>query len=343
MSAAIANIRFPLILMIVLLHCYCSIHAYGHPIYTKVVYPLGLWLGETGVPAFFFISGFLFFYRDKSYSAKLHSRFYSLFVPYFFWNALILCCYWLLSIIGHPILVVGKDVGTYGVVDFVRAFVDRGDWDHGNGVPMLCPYWYIRNLIVICIFSPILYYAIKYLKLVFIAIVFLWWITIPYNGMIASSILFFSFGAYFSIFRKDLLSLLQKRSKFFTVLWIVVFLIDWIGHTMWTIPYGLFWHRISLVLNIMAFLLIGSYIGDKSYPGKALLGKSSFWIYTVHFPLTIAIGLFHNRYLQEITDGQLFVYYIVSVFVVTFMCVITYVVLHKICPTFLSFILGSRI
>ena len=62
LSVAIAWMRFPLILMIVLLHCYCAIDAHGHPMFFKLVYPFGLFLGETGVPAFFFISGFLFFF-----------------------------------------------------------------------------------------------------------------------------------------------------------------------------------------------------------------------------------------------------------------------------------------
>ena len=68
LSLTISWMRFPLIFMIVMLHCYCAINANGHPLFFKLVYPWGLWLGETGVPAFFFISGYLFFLSHKTYS-----------------------------------------------------------------------------------------------------------------------------------------------------------------------------------------------------------------------------------------------------------------------------------
>ena len=62
LSSAISWMRFPLIFMIVLLHCYCTIDAHGHHIFFQLVYPFGLLLGETGVPAFFF---FLLFTMTK--------------------------------------------------------------------------------------------------------------------------------------------------------------------------------------------------------------------------------------------------------------------------------------
>ena len=161
LSSAISWMRFPLIFMIVLLHCYCAIDAHGHHNFFQLVYPFGLLLGETGVPAFFFVSGFLFFYSHKSYSDKLKSRVKSLLIPYVFWNAIILFAYGLLAIVGHSMQIAGKNITDYGLLDYLRAFIDRGSWDQGNGVPMLCPYWYIRNLMIICVFSPIIYYIIR--------------------------------------------------------------------------------------------------------------------------------------------------------------------------------------
>ena len=110
LSSAISWMRFPLIFMIVLLHCYCAIDAHGHHNFFQLVYPFGLLLGETGVPAFFFVSGFLFFYSHKSYSDKLKSRVKSLLIPYVFWNAIILFAYGLLAIVGHPMQIAGKNI-----------------------------------------------------------------------------------------------------------------------------------------------------------------------------------------------------------------------------------------
>ena len=341
MSSTIAWMRFPLIFMIVLLHCYCAIDAHGHPVFFKMVYPFGLNLGETGVPAFFFISGFLFFYSSKSYTQKVKSRVHSLLIPYLLWNAMILLVYILLSLMGKPMMISGKSVSDYSVIDYLRAFVDRGDWDAGNGVPMLCPYWYIRNLMVLCVISPIIYYGIRYLKWILVLALFIWWMSFSYNGMIASSLLFFCIGAYFPIEQKNPIKILRNNKALFLCVWTLFFLIDWV-HCFVDVPYALYVHRVSLVLNIMLLLFVGSYVGSKHYPGRKLLDNSSFWIYTVHYPMTIAIGTLAARYLLKMSDWHVFVFYWLCVLFVTALCVVSYVVLHRLFPKVLSFVTGNR-
>ena len=340
-SAAIASMRFPLIFMIVLLHCYCAIDAHGHQLYFRMVYPFGLLLGETGVPAFFFISGFLFFYSTKSYYQKIHSRVHSLLIPYLFWNGLILLVYLLLQLTGHPMMILGKPLADYGFIDYLRTFIDRGSWEAGNGVPMLCPYWYIRNLMVLCLLSPIVYYGLKYLKWIPLFALFVWWISIPYNGMIASSILYFSMGAYFSIEQKNPLNGLRQYWRPFFGVWLLFFLIDW-AHCLWDIPFFLVFHRLSLVLNIFLLLLLGSYLGSKQYQGRKLLDNSAFWIYTVHYPMTLALGAVYSRYLRGLADCQLFVFYWCGVLCITALCVALFAILHRLCPKVLSIVTGNR-
>lgn len=64
-SATISFLRFPLTVMIVMYHCYCVQVPINQPLYASLVYPFGLMLGETGVPAFFFISGFLYYLSQR--------------------------------------------------------------------------------------------------------------------------------------------------------------------------------------------------------------------------------------------------------------------------------------
>ena len=86
-SNVITALRFPLMVMIVLLHASTAAsYTSEKTIYGYVIYPFAMWLGESGVPTFFFISGFLFFFSNKSYVEKLKGRFYSLVIPYFLWN-----------------------------------------------------------------------------------------------------------------------------------------------------------------------------------------------------------------------------------------------------------------
>ena len=161
LSHSIETLRFPLILFIICLHCYTSTSyiTVGHDSYFRLIYPFSLWIGETGVPAFFFISGLLLFYSKKNYKQKLISRVNTLLVPYLFFNALILCGYLCLMLMGKPVVILEKNLSDYSFVDYLRAFWDRGSWSHGNSSPLLCPLWYIRNLIVLVIVSPILYFT----------------------------------------------------------------------------------------------------------------------------------------------------------------------------------------
>ena len=147
---------------------------------------------------------------------------------------------------------------------------------------------------------------------------------------------------YFSIEQKNPIPVLRKYKITFLVVWVIVLLIDW-AHCFWNVPYALYAHRISFLLNISLLLLVGSYFGNKQYPGRRLLDSSSFWIYTVHYPMTIALGAVSSRYLQgDTADWQLFVFYWCGVLCVTALCVVSYVVMHRLFPKVLSFVTGNR-
>ena len=343
LSRTIKWIRFPLILMIVMLHCYSALHVPGHPSYFVWVYPLGLWLGETGVPAFFFVSGFLFYNSSKTYMERLRSRSKTLLVPYVVWNALVLLVYGLLELSGHTMQIAGKNMADYRMFDYVRAFVDRGQWDMGNGVPMLCPYWYIRNLMVLCLVSPLLYYAIKYLRYVPLFLFFGWWMILPYNGMIASSLFFFCLGSYFSIREINPISFLREYHWYLYVGWLTLFFLDWLIHGgIMNSSLGLFVHRMALITNIFVLILIGSYLERYKKTWRKVLDDSTFWVYSVHYPLTIVVGAFGTSFFSKSHDWQILLFYCLSVLGISIICVLSYVVLHKWFPCFVSFLTGGR-
>ena len=226
-SAAITWLRFPLIFFIILLHCYSVVRLEGdHNTFFKVLYPFSLWIGETGVPGFFFISGYLFFLSKKSYKQKLETRFHTLLIPYLLWNAILLTVYLLAYAAGYPQDINYKSIANYGIVDYVRLFWDRGSYDDGNFVPLLCPFWYIRNLLIMCLLSPIFYYIIRYAREFFLFIVAVWWMLTYHNAFIPQSILFFSIGAYFSIHDVNPLKLVSENKKWFIVCFVLFAIAD---------------------------------------------------------------------------------------------------------------------
>lgn len=345
LSVAIAWLRFPLIMCVVMLHCYCTVPlAPGdHSVFLKLVYPFGLWLGESGVPSFFFISGFLFYISRKSYHERISSRVHTLLYPYFFWNTLFLVLYIILYLVGHPQDILGKSISEYGLIDYIRAYIDRGEYSQGNNGPILCTYWYVRNLFILCLLSPVWYYLNKYLNVLFVLLLFGWWLSLHHNALLAESILFFNFGAYFSIHDINPLQISRKWKITFLMIWGLFAIADYISHAI--IPYiGAFYlHRISLVLNICTFLYFADMIvkGDKTKVNSFLVG-SVFWVYALHDHLAIALRRFCVIHFSPYSDFIQVALYFATVLIVTCICLASYQIMKYFFPSLVNFATGSR-
>ena len=339
LSATISFLRFPLTLAIVMYHCYCVQTPYNQPLYAAVIYPFGLMIGETGVPAFFFISGFLFFFSLRKYSKKLRTRVNTLLVPYLLWNTVVLLGYIAMMVVGHPLQIADKYILDFQFIDYVRAFVDRGQWDNGNGQPLLCPYWYVRNLIVLSLATPFIGIVMKGKNgLVILFVLAIWWLSLPYNGMIAQSLLFFFLGSFFSVNRISPLALTKGRTGHITAMfWCLAVVYDWLSHFCFPFWGSLYAHRLVLILNIFMLFYLSSRISMK-YKMSPILTKSSFWIYTTHYPLTLLIRSIH----LQLGDWGQVAFYWTSVLVITLVCLASYRFGHRLSPNVMKILTGNR-
>lgn len=98
------------------------------------------------------------------YKSKMQKRFYSLFVPYIFWNAFIIAAYYVAESI--PTIQTlfnegGKLVHDFDLHDFLFAF-----WSHKGGNPILTQMWFVRDLLLLVICAPIIYLLARYAKFV---------------------------------------------------------------------------------------------------------------------------------------------------------------------------------
>ena len=342
LSRSIETLRFPLILLIICLHCYTSTSAVtrGHDIYFRLIYPVSLWMGETGVPTFFFISGLLFFYSKKTYVQKIKSRLHTLLIPYLFFNALILCGYLCLMHFGKSIIILEKDLADYTLIDYIRAFWDRGVWDHGNGSPMLCPLWYIRNLMILVIISPIIFYIVKYTKLLFPVFFGLLWINAHDSAYTFQSLTMFSLGAYFSICDKNPIEVFDKYKRLFVSAFFFLAFMDFL-HLFVSVPFALPIHRLSLVAN--TFFCI-SFLGEFLYRHhlySSFLSKSAFFVFCIHYPFVTNL-----RPIFTMINGQsdiihVFLYF-GAVIGVTILCVLVFVLLKRMMPGLVNVVTGNR-
>lgn len=335
-------LRFPLIILIIMLHCYSVQRLNGeHELYFKVVYPFTLWLGETGVPCFFLISGYLFFLSKKSYLGKVHSRFHTLFIPYILWNLLILLLYLFAYILGYPQDINGNSMVDYSFIDYLRLFWDRGSYDDGNFVPLLCPLWYIRNLIIMSIISPLLYYIIRYVREVFLIFVTFWWMTTPNNAFIPQTVLFFSLGAYFSILDMNPLELIDRKKGVVLSLFVIFAIGDILSHVYIGTPANLQIHRISLIFNIPALLLLGDWCVRHEYTSK-WLPNAAFIVFCVHYPIVVVLRKFCVAHFSDASDIIHIILYIACVVISTLLSLSIYQILNRYFPKVKNILSGNR-
>lgn len=178
LETTISFLRFPLIIGVILIHANLSEVIIGgikcfnktdYPIYTYVSYVLSQIIARTAVPLFFLISGFLFFYKIEIFNfdiflQKIKKRIRTLFIPYIFWNFLIILIYLIGQSIVPNLISGGKKlICDYNFTDWLLSFWDTNLINPAKdiGMPINYPLWFIRDLMVVIMFSPLIYFLVK--------------------------------------------------------------------------------------------------------------------------------------------------------------------------------------
>ncbi len=172
LSKTISLLRFPLAFMVVWSHVSFTVNIDGlqklaifeHSGYAYFRTCSIECFASISVPLFFFISGFLFFYKTEwskeAYISKLRKRVKSLLVPYLFWIAAPLAFTALYQQLFLPETFDELRIADYSISDWLTSF---GIQPPGSESEISCPFndplWFIRDLIVITIISPVIYWG----------------------------------------------------------------------------------------------------------------------------------------------------------------------------------------
>lgn len=207
-SQTITFLRFPMALCVVFIHAGVIMHspAEFHPVFSaegidnliKVFFSGKLPL--IAVPLFYMISGWLFFndfnhrkFQWNLYRKKTRKRIKSLLIPYLLWNTIAVIP--AVFILKDELLKI--DIINRNYTGLVRIY-----WDHSGGhFPLDFPLWFIRDLIIMTIISPICFYIItrfKEIALGILAILFVFSIIPDKAGFSMKALFFFSLGCYMS-------------------------------------------------------------------------------------------------------------------------------------------------
>ena len=209
----IGQLRFPLIVLVTFAHSYgavsdgYSLLTSGWDSYEVLKLLVSQTLVKVVVPMFFIISGYLFFANIKTWSAQIYKekllrRAKTLLLPYLLWNLLMAAKLHMFS--WSMFWVYWKPSGV------------QIDW-LGNEqlmtAPANTPLWFLRDLIVISLCTPLIYYAIKKLGswlLVVLAIFYLSGVCAFIPGLSAYALFFFTFGSFLAIRQQDLIATMKR-------------------------------------------------------------------------------------------------------------------------------------
>lgn len=151
------------------------------------------------VPGFFMCSGFLFFlnYRDiESYKKKMASRIKGLLIPYIIWISLAMVVTWFIQDCMGLAKLFGagnmKLIHDFTLHEFVQSY-----WNVRDGAPFLSTMWFLRDLMVCVLFTPLLYQVLKFGKISLLVVLAFGLFAVlgySYANIAASSVLYFIMG-----------------------------------------------------------------------------------------------------------------------------------------------------
>lgn len=353
-SNTIEWLRFFCAVLIVLIHSVgvpvngSDVVSYQNGVYDIVRIFFSEGVGRVAVPLFFLISGYLFFIgleewdKDK-WLKKLKRRGKTLLIPYLIWNVIaIVFAFFLLYFRSRSNgTEIPTAMGWYREIGGLRSF-----WDATKGnYPYNYPLWFIRDLMVIVLVSPLIYQFVKRTKIIGLILLFIPYFfeknpTIP--GLSAEGFFFFSLGAYLSIHKLDFTEFFKKHWIIETCL-AVPFLIAMVmtygnNDVLWEyVRKGLTLFGCPATIGIVALLFERNRL--KVHP---TLSNSSFLIYAAH--ARIVLPIVEGALGKVIPHNQiaLIIGYFAEASITVAILVLCYYCLSRWIPKTFSFITGGR-
>ncbi|MEE0804670.1 MAG: acyltransferase [Prevotellamassilia sp.] len=337
-SDVIAFLRFPLIIGVVMIHVWwISTKGCESPqLYEVTYYLFKQILARIAVPMFFMFSGFLLFnkcvcYTPKIYLQKIKSRIWTLLIPYLIWN--------LITIVFENGLISNID-------DFLRAFwnlrIEPMSGATTPTYPIAIQFWYIRDLMVLVLFSPVIYWLVKKFNVGLIITlgilwIFNWWY--PISGFCITAVFFFSLGSYFSIHKKSFIGKLKDYMPHLAVLYGALIVPILILHSSEWTPL----RRITILIGIAFTLsLTARMIQNGKWKVNKFISESSFFIFACHL-LGMPYAYWITSKIIPLNSAVCLVaMYFAMTIVLTLGGLVGYYIMKKYLPKITGFITGGR-
>ncbi len=295
LSAKIRVLSFVCSLFVILLHAYAiSISDTNCPIHIIKRF-LSVGLSGIAVPFFFVVSGFMLAHQYDSgvpYQNLLKKRWFSLGKPYLLWNIIYTFTYVAFTILGNYLAKRALNVNTSLVLPILKIQnIFRVFGINLFHFPSNGPLWYVRNLILLVVISPLILSLLGKQKkgLIFLLLVTLlylshfliprpWWQFFQ-TGFSFKGLLFFSIGIYLKRYP------IEWRPTLFGALFICIlwFLMAW--PWSFSLDFAFIILHCSFIIGCIAIWFIYDYLPFRSTLEHSPIIKYSFFVYVSHYAI----------------------------------------------------------
>jgi hypothetical protein len=245
-------------------------------------------LGRLAVPLFFIISGYLFFLNTEngilSIKRKIQSRVKTLLLPYIYGSIYFVVFLFTLQLLPGLSSFINSDMQAIFNKPLLE-LIKNVFWmsDNANS-PMAFHLWFIRDLIVIIAFTPLLFYFLKTLKWMAIPLLFVLTFVSIVPALLLSSLFWFASGGVF---------VLTKTS------------IDY-KKSVW----GIIIIALYLILSLLE-LIFGIHLPDSLQKLFIIIGIVGIW-YSYNYFVSNNFSLREHKWLTLFTGFTFFIYLFVS-------------------------------
>lgn len=337
-SRLITIMRFPQIVLVVLRHNAGLLldAIYGCGIITAggiFLTGLGGIFAYSALLLMFFLSGYLFWYREYSYGEMLKKKVRGLLLPYLIWNTVVLAFYYIGARAGiMQNLAVYWQSGDHPLWALLKIYTGWG----AGGYPAAYPLWYMRDLLLFMLVSPLLARCMRRFSGISLVLLLIVWAVGDNPFFSAEGLLLFCLGRYVVQRDRDWSLLTRCRTLPLLGLYLVSMGIEITGFIQ-----GQLWrHKINVFIGSLVFLKLCSTLLAHPKITGVLAGLSgfSFCIYLFHEPLlsvvrTIAISL---------AGGYTVLLYLATGAITILMCMAAGGILRKLCPGLYRILSGGR-
>ena len=367
LSKSIDLLRFPLAVWVLFAHMGPTmVNAFSadfsffslHGIYNFLGFFLSKAIGIVTVPAFFMISGYLFFanfneWSWEGYKKKIKNRFWTLIVPYIVWNILA----FILIILNG--LRKGTDVQNF-INDNWRSFLwNCNAWDfvqyswlpwktYLTG-PVDLPLWFLRDLIVVSILSPLIFWFIKKTRIWGMIVLFsayLSYFWTAWDIFSISSLFFFSLGAYFALNRQNFVLLARKYMVLIIALTVASFGVYFYYFKFDTDIEGISRNLFILFSVFFVFIVASLLVEKKNVKPNKVLISTCFFIYAEHKCAPIDALGWTDVFIHKLMPGDSYlentVCLIIVPLVATCLLVGIYLLMKRFTPRIAGLLSGNR-